>query len=107
MDIMTTIYIPSSDAGFNLAFTIKSADGNVYNLTGYTIKLKVWRVGQPGLLLLNGSCDIDSAPDGTCHYTITASDFTSVGTFKAELELTKAGVIESTKTFGIEVMESG
>ena len=104
---MTTIYIPSSDKGFNLAFTIKSADGNVYNLTNYTIKLKVWRAEQPGLLLLDGSCDIDSAVDGTCHYTITATDFTSVGTFKAELELTKAGVIESTGSFDIEIMESG
>jgi len=101
------IYIPSSDKGFNLGFTLKNADGSAYNLTGYTIKLKVWRPGQPGLLLLNGSCDIDSAVDGTCHYEITASDFTSVGIFKAELELTKAGVIESTKTFDIEIMESG
>jgi len=104
---MTTIYIPSSDMGFNLNFTVKNADGSALDLTGYTIKLKVWRVGQPGLLLLNGSCDIDSAVDGTCHYTITATDFTSVGTFKAELELTKAGVIESTGSFDIEIMESG
>jgi len=104
---MTTIYIPSSDMGFNLNFTVKNADGSAFNLTGYTIKLKVWRAGQPGLLLLNGSCGIDNATAGTCHYTITATDFTSVGTFKAELELTKTGIIESTKTFGIEVMESG
>ena len=104
---MTTTYIPSSDMGFNLNFTIKDANGSAYNLTGYTIKLKVWRAGQPGLLLLDGSCDIDSAVNGACHYTITATDFTSVGTFKAELELTKAGVIESTGSFGIEVTESG
>ena len=104
---MTTIYIPSSDAGFNLGFTIKDANGSAYNLTGYTIKLKVWRAGQPGLLLLNGSCDIDNATVGTCHYTITATDFTSVGIFKAELELTKIGVIESTGSFDIEVIESG
>ena len=104
---MTTIYIPSSDMGFDLYFMVKNADGNAFNLTGYTIKLKVWRAGQPGLLLLNGSCGIDSAVDGACHYTITATDFTSVGTFKAELELTKTGVIESTGSFDIEVMESG
>ena len=104
---MTTTYIPSSDMGFNLNFTVKNADGSAFNLTGYTIKLKVWRAGQPGLLLVNGSCAIDSAVDGTCYYTITATDFTSVGTFKAELELTKAGVIESTGSFDIEVMESG
>ena len=104
---MTTIYIPSSDTGFNLNFTVKYADGNAFNLTDYTIKLKVWRAGQPGLLLLNGSCAIDSAVDGACHYAITATDFTSVGTFKAELELTKAGVIESTGSFDVEVIESG
>ena len=104
---MTTTYIPSSDMGFNLNFTVKNADGSAHDLTGYTIKLKVWKVGQPGLLLVNGSCAINNAVDGTCHYAITAADFTSVGAFKAELELTKVGVIESTKTFGIEVMESG
>jgi len=104
---MITIYIPSSDMGFNLNFTIKDANGSAYNLTGYTIKLKVWRAGQPGLLLVNGNCAIDDAANGTCHYTITATDFTSVGTFKAELELTKAGVIESTGSFDIEIMESG
>ena len=93
--------------GFNLNFTVKNADGSAFNLTGYTIKLKVWRAGQPGLLLLNGGCAIDNATAGTCHYTITATDFTSVGTFKAELELTKAGVIESTGSFDIEIMESG
>lgn len=104
---MTKVYIPVNDKGFNLNFTVKDATGTAYNLTDYTIKLKVWKVSNPGTLLVTGTCVIVIAANGTCYYNVAASDFTSIGSFKAELELTKTGVIESTQSFDIEVMESG
>lgn len=103
-DIM---YIPKGDKGFPLSFTIKDAIGGIYDFTGYTIKLKVWKQAQPGTLLVNGGCDIDDEDAGTCHYDVAEGDFDSVGKFKAELELTAAGVIESSQVFDIEVTESG
>ena len=40
-------------------------------------------------------------------YDMTATDFTTIEKYVAELELTKSGVIESTMTFTINVVESG
>ena len=104
---MAEITIPRIDKGFNLNFTVKDADDVAYNLTGYTITLKVWKAGSSDTLLLSGTCTILVAAAGTCYYTLTATDFIIAGVYKAELELTKAGVIESTKSFTIEVSESG
>ena len=104
---MATLTIPKSDKGFILNFTIQDSSGTAYNLTGYTIKLKVWSPGVPGTLLLTGTCTILIAANGTCYYTVAATDFASVGRFQAELELTKTDVIESTENFTITVSESG
>jgi hypothetical protein len=103
---MSKLYVPKGDKGFNLAFTIRDSSGNAYDITLYTITFKLWRKGIPGTLILSGACVIDSGVAGTCHYVVTDSSFTSVGEFKAELELTKTGVLESTQSFDFEVTES-
>jgi len=103
----TKIYIPKADKGFDLAFTIRDASGNAFNLSGYTIKLKVWKKGESGTLLLEGTCTIDNAVAGTCHYSVVVDDFDSTGEFIAELEFTKTDTIESTQSFTVEVTESG
>jgi hypothetical protein len=104
---MADIYIPKGDKGFNINFTIRDSDGVVYDLSTYTVTLKVWKVGQPGTTLLSGACVLDGGgTTGQCHYVVASGSFDSVGIFKAELELTKTGVIESTMSFDIEVTES-
>jgi hypothetical protein len=58
-------------------------------------------------ILLSSACVLDGGGTaGACHYTVASGNFDSVGLFKGELELTKTGVIESTKAFDIEVTES-
>lgn len=104
---MATIPIPKGDRGFDLPFIVQDSDGNAYNLTDYTIKLKVWVRGTPGTLKVNGSCSITDAATGKCKYAIQATDFTTVTKYMAELELTKPGIVESTETFEILVTESG
>ena len=103
---MTKIYIPKGDKGFNLSFTIRDSNGNAYDISTYTVTLKLWRKGLPGTVVQSGACVIVSGPAGTCTYAVTDSSFTSVGELVAELELTKTGVIESTQSFTIEVTES-
>lgn len=103
---MADITIPKDDMGFDLNFTVQNSSGSPYDLTGYTIKLKVWRAGSSGNLKVDGSCTIVDAAAGTCKYGVQANDFDTVGNYIAELELTKAGVRESTKTFSISVTES-
>jgi hypothetical protein len=103
---MADLTIPQGDKGFNLAFTVKDADDDAYDLTDYTITLKVWKAGVPGTLILSEACTPDVEASGTCHYTVQAGDFDSVSKYKMELELTKSGVIESTKNYDLVIEES-
>ena len=103
----TTIKIPMNDYGYDLAFTCYDKSGDVFILTGYTIKFKVWTYDLPATLLLNGAGVITDAANGKCAYTIVSGNFTTEGTFVGELEITKAGVVESFPSFTINVTESG
>ena len=104
---MADLIIPEGDSGFDLSFTVLDSAGNPYNLLGYTIKFKVWKPGFPSVLVVNGTCNIVSATDGTCTYTIAEGDFAVAGDYLFELELTKTGVTESTVTKKLVVTESG
>jgi len=104
---MADMTVPKNDKGYYLSWTVKDSAGDVYSLTDYTIKLKVWAAGRPGTLIVDGTCTPVVAASGTCRYLVTATDFTLKGTYSAELELTKTDTIESTRMFTIEVTESG
>ena len=104
---MEKITISKGDVGFNLNFTVQDSTATAYNIGSFTVAFKVWTVGNPGTLLLEQDCTEVVAADGTCYYTIQSGDFDTVGSFRAELELTKTGVIESTENFEIVVVRSG
>jgi hypothetical protein len=103
---MAHLTIPKYNKGYDINFTVQDADETAYNLTGYTITFKVWKAGAPETSILSGGCNIDSATDGTCHYTLTATDFTSRADYKFELQLTKSGVIESTQNYDLKIEEA-
>ena len=104
---MADLTISKGDKGYYLNFTVQDSAGDAYNLTGYTIKLKVWVDGRPDSLMVDGTGEIVVAASGTCRYLVTATDFTAKGTYSAEIELTKTGIAESAKVFTLEVTESG
>ena len=101
------VYIPKGDYGFNLAFTLYDSSGDVFNPTGYTVTLKVWTYDVPSTLLLSGTGGITDAANGKVYYTIASGDFNTEGEFIGEIELTKAGAVESFRTHKIHVTESG
>jgi hypothetical protein len=103
---MDNIKVKANDKGYRINFTVQNDDASEKDLTDYAIKLKVWAVGSPETKLTDGTCVIDVALDGTCHYTVTATDFVTPGRYLAELELTKTGIIESTEEFAVIVEES-
>ncbi len=104
---MATLYIKQGDGGYYLLFTVTDSAGTAYNLTGYTIALKVWPCGSPSsTAILTGSCAIVVAASGTCRYALTTTDLVTKGEYDAELELTQSGVKESTETFQIIVSDS-
>jgi hypothetical protein len=104
---MADMTIPVNDCGFNLSFAVKDSDGDAYDLTNYSINLKVWKPGVYGTLVVNGVCNVTNASLGTCTYTVTNTDFTSIADYKMELELTKTGIKESTENYDLKVEESG
>lgn len=103
---MSDLTVPQGDKGYPLAFTVQNDAGTAYDLTNYTVTIKVWRKGIRGTPIVNSACTIDVAASGTCHYDIQASDFLTVGDYFVELELTQPGVIESTRRYTLEVTES-
>ena len=103
---MASIEIPKGDKGYNVNFTVKDAGGNAYDLAGYTVTLKVWKPGSPASPVVSGVCAVDDAAAGKCHYTVQEGDFDEVGQYYAELEMTQAGIVESTRTYTLSVVES-
>lgn len=103
---MDNVAVKQSDEGFDIPFLVKTRDGEVKVLTGYTINLSVWTPGDISAVLFSGACTIEDADAGTCKYTVAAGDLDTVGRYAAELELTKAGIRESVDTFWLIITES-
>jgi len=101
-----TLTVYRGDYGYNLSWTLKNADGTAFTLTGYTVKFKVWPLGKPSQLLVNGTCDPVNENAGTLTYTVAQNDFLETGQFLAEFEATKTGYIESFNSFTLIVKES-
>ena len=102
---MADLTIKRGDYGFYLNFTIQDSDEAAYDITSYTVKLKVWKKDTAGLVL-DGTCNIVVAGSGTCRYSVQSGDFSHKGVYDAEIELTKAAERSATETFTIEVKES-
>lgn len=88
--ILQPIEITQNNYGQEIPFTLLDGSGNPVNLSGVTLTLKVQdsQDANGTLLPLTGSVTVDSAVNGTCHYTIANGDFTYPATFRAELVAT-------------------
>ena len=81
--------VTKGDYGWTQEFTVKDANGDVKDLTGYTVTLKVW--DSTGLKF-SGSCDLNADPKtGKCTYSVKNTDFSDEGDFLWILVLTKTG----------------
>lgn len=101
-----SITVKKGDYGYRLTFTFKDSDGNAYDLTGYTVKFKVWVAGVPGTLIVDGDCSITDAANGALYYEVQESDFdvdTEI-TYQYELEASQAGKVESSNTGSLTVV---
>jgi len=98
--------VKKGDYGYVIPARVVKADFTAFNLTGYTIKMKVWTAGVPGAVKWTLDGTVTDAAGGKVEFTVAATHFTEVGEFIGELELTRAGHIESTKSFKIYVQES-
>jgi len=78
--------------GKTKAFHVVDEDGDNVDLTGYTVKLRIWRPGSTALKV-NKSGTIVNAEGGTCTYTLASGDLDETGDFRFSIVLTTiAGV---------------
>lgn len=102
-----SITIPQNDCGYELTFTLYDSNGNLRDISTYSAKLIIWSSGNQTTPILNEDCDlVDGGTTGRCKYTVQADDFNTVGSYKGEIELTKTGIIESSVSFSVSVIES-
>lgn len=113
---MSGLIIKVNNYGFNLTFTIVGPDGKTpRNIGGYNVAFYVWTQEQLPTLLLSGHCanlTQSGATLGQCTYTVQQADFSLLGTFDAELEMTTSSepytppytYLEDTDTFTVAVI---
>jgi len=89
-DDVADITVYKGDYGYDLQFTITDVDGDPINLTGATITFRV-AAYDDSELLVNGSCVIVVAADGTCVYTTASGDFDDADDYEAELRIVYGG----------------
>jgi len=81
-----------NDYGYDMAFAVKDANGDAINLTSSIITFKMSRIGKVETKA-SGTCTIDTANSGLCHYTFITGDLDTVGQYNYELQ-----IVYSTKT---------
>jgi len=99
--------LKKGDYGVVKEARIISSDGTPRDLTGMTVKLKVWRVVEN--LLLIKTLEVTEPTDGKVKWTVAQNDLANIplGVYSAEIELIASGYVESTETFQLNIMESG
>lgn len=87
--------IPRGSFGEPIGFTILENDGTVKTLTGLTLTLLVYKVGETPIVAK--ACTIDDAAAGTCHYTPVEGDFDVQGEYEWSIKMTKASYEDYTE----------
>ncbi len=98
------LFVKKGDYGYIIQAEVRKADTSPYSLNGFTVKMKVWV--KDGALKWTIDGTITDPTSGKVDFPILITHFTDIGTFDGEIELTKSGVVESTRTFSLIVRES-
>ncbi len=101
---MATI-LTRADIGVVLSFTAKSPSGAVIDLSGATVKLQLFN--ECCNKVLDVSCLILSAANGTCEYTTVSTDLDiPAGTYVGSLKITySASKVLTSSQFEIKIVE--
>tara|TARA_B110000014_G_C20030211_1_gene534948 strand:+ start:558 stop:914 length:357 start_codon:yes stop_codon:yes gene_type:complete len=77
---------------------INKNKSKVKNLTGYTVKIRLYKVSRIGDRF-NKTASVVSASNGTWSYAVQDGDMPFFGLYEVKLELTKSGVKETTLNY--------
>lgn len=88
---MAELELVRSDYGYDLEFSILDASSNAVDLTNSTVKFKVKKYGATALTI-DAACN-RTVPYtlGIVTYTVQQTDFTAIGKYKGEIEITWTG----------------
>lgn len=76
-----------NDKFFFQEFEVKDVEGEIVDLTGTTVRLKVQRYGE-STLLIDKAGEVTDGPDGICRFLIEDEIQGISGEFHAEIEVT-------------------
>ncbi len=96
----TTIFLVRGDRNYDLNFTLTDSLGNVVNLTGATLKFNA-QLGSDSSVQFSGTMTIVNAAQGTCKYTVQATDFDVAGMYNCQIEVDFGSVSEKVTFSGI------
>ena len=87
-DMMKTATVITGDNGFNINFTIYESDKTTpINLTDATVILRMVDRVDNSTLLFSGTCTISNSLQGSCYYTVSLTDFDSIGIYQGKLQI--------------------
>ena len=84
-----TFYIKQNDTGPAMLATLQDANGNAINLTGASVRFHMRSVGG-GNPVVDAAATVVTAASGIVRYNWVAADTDTVGTYRAEFEVTYA-----------------
>lgn len=109
---MADFSIKQGDLNPALSFQLLDSNNVPTNLTGHTVKLRMWKQGSQANKVYS-ACVIDDPPNGIAHYAWSVNDTDTVGLYYAEIEDTDSGGKKQTPPTGntpqltIEVQKVG
>lgn len=99
---MIEVTVKKGHYGYAERFYIRS-NGALIDLSSYAVTWKIWEVGATSVKWELTGTVIET---GVVDFDVEADDFTIVGSFEAEIEWTKTGAKDGTKTFHVKVEAS-
>lgn len=84
--INQTIYVVQNDYGYQIQLNLFNADGSVFNLTGESSLTFQGQFAQTSGNKFSNAASVSGSPSaGVITYTVEATDFTQVGTYRCAL----------------------
>jgi len=80
------VKVKAGSYGRALTFTLKDSNGNALDLSGMTVKLKIWNP-KTGAVLLERAVTVTSPTEGQVSFTPQQGDFDTAGLYYAEFIL--------------------
>jgi len=107
MVTIKTLFAVAGDYGYDIPFVLEDYNGDIVNLTGYSgVKIKIAETLTAASCNLIGTCSVISTTAGSIAYTVGDGDFSTAGTYPAEIEVTfTAGKILTFRNLEVKIYD--